>query len=74
MILPLISQEHQLLIGHGKRVAIGSKNADAEARRRDEEREWFKKLSKYYPLEQGQNVWERQSLLSRGKHERDHLA
>jgi len=53
---------------------MGSKNADTEARRRDEEREWFKKLSRHYPLEQNQNVWERPLLLSRGKHERDHLA
>ena len=70
----MVSQSHQLLIGHGKRIAMGSKNADTEARRRDEEREWFKKLSRHYPLEQNQNVWERPLLLSRGKHERDHLA
>jgi len=72
MIRPLVSQEHQLFTGHGERTTVGSKRADAEVRRRDEEREWFRKLSKYYPLGRGQGVWVRPSLLSRGKH--DHLA
>ena len=74
MIRPLVSQKHQLVIGHGKRTKVGSKGADAEARRRDEERELFKKLSRYYPLGQGKNAWKRPPLLSRGKHERDRLA
>jgi len=74
MIRPLVSQKHQLLIRHGKRTKVGRRRADAEARRRDEERELFKELSKYYPLGQGQDAWERPPLLSRGKHERDHLA
>ena len=52
---------------------MGSKGADAEAGRRDEAREWFKELSKYYPLGQGKNAWKRTPLLLRGKHERDHL-
>jgi len=36
------------------------------------ERRLFKKLSRYYPLGQGQSVWERPKLLLLGEHGRDH--
>jgi len=72
MIRPLANSEPCLLTGKGKRTAAGSKNADDEFERRSVERGWFKELSQYYPLGQGQSVWERPKLLLCGEHGRDH--
>ena len=69
---PQIYDNHCLIIGHGKRKKAGSRGADGEFRRRNEERELYKELSKYYPLRQGRSAWARTQLLSCGKHGHDH--
>ena len=58
----------RLLTKEGKRTEPGSKNAEEERNRRDEERRLFKELSRYYPLGDGKEVWTRPKLLLRGKH------
>ena len=67
-IRPLESLEPCLLTGRGRRTVAGSRNADDEFERRNVERRLLQELSRYYPLEQGQNAWSRSSLLSLGKH------
>ena len=74
VIRPLVNQEPRLLTRHGKRTATGSKNADGEFERRNEERRLFQELSRYYPPGQDQSAWARQSLFSHGKHEHGHSA
>ena len=73
-IRPLVYLESRLHMGHGKRTATGSRHANGEFERRDAERRLFQDLSRYYPLGQDQSTWARPSLLSHGKHERDHSA
>ena len=74
VIQQLVNQEPRLLTTQWKRTAAGSRSADGEFERRDEERRLFQELSKYYPLERYQSAWTRALLLSHSKHECDHSA
>ena len=66
---PPVHQKPRLLTGQiRKRTAVRSRNAEGEFRRRNEERELLRELSRYYPLGKGQNSWTRLSLLQRSKH------
>ena len=47
-----------------------SKLANSELERRNEERQLFQELSKYYPLKRGQKAWGRPNLSSLGEHKR----
>ncbi|KAF9652321.1 hypothetical protein BDM02DRAFT_3109317 [Thelephora ganbajun] len=68
-IRPVASLQPCLLIGYGKRTAVGSKKANAEFERRNVERRLLQELSRYYPLGPNQKVRTRLQLLSLGKHD-----
>ena len=67
-IRPSVHRKPRLLTGQiRKRAGVGSRNADRELRRRYEERELLRELSRYYPLGKGQNFRIRLSLLQHSK-------
>ena len=71
-IRTLVYLEPRLHKGHGERTVTDSAHADGEVKRRNVERGLYQDISRYYPLSQNQSAWARPSLLSLGKHERDH--
>ena len=66
-----------LKVRPGERTTIGSKSADDEFERRNVERRFYRRLSRYYLLPEGMKIakveWTRPPLLVTGKHGDDHL-
>ena len=58
-----------LVGGKGRRTMAGSKGADEEYERRNEIRQVYQELSRYYPLEEGNTKWSTPQLLLKGEYE-----
>lgn len=69
-----VYDEHRLVKGRSRRTKTGSRDADDEYERRNETREAYRKLSRYYRLEEGRLAWSAPRLLSKGKHKSRHSA
>ena len=67
-----IHPDHRLQVGKSRRRTQRTRESDQNRKLRQQSRELYEDLSKYYPLPRNRSIWRTWDLVFEGKDECDH--